>query len=213
MTDRYTDANGQPEPAFHLANNEIKAVNTLYGIIMGMAADRVVTDSEIYFLDLWLKENNAYTKTYPLKPLKKRVADILSDGIVTQEERDDLYQILLQMQGNNFFQTGAAGGFSNAEILEEPAYLHIKDALFCLTGQFISGPRDRCENALARFGGIPSKNVTRDLSYLIIGTLISRDWIASGHGRKIEKALYYKQKGRPITILSEESLLNFITIA
>jgi hypothetical protein len=47
---------------------------------------------------------------------------------------------------------------------------------------------------------------------MIVGTIGSRDWIASGHGRKIEKAMHYKQKGFPIVIMSEESLLKFVAL-
>jgi len=30
---------GQPQPGYHFTNNEIKAVNTLYGIVMGITAE------------------------------------------------------------------------------------------------------------------------------------------------------------------------------
>jgi NAD-dependent DNA ligase len=212
MSKPFFDEHDQPPPSFHFANNEIKAINTLYGIIMGITADQVVTDSEIYFLDLWLKDNEIYTQRFPLNVIKQRIGALLEDGIITQEERNDLYQTLIDMQGNDFQETGMAGGFSNASIFEEPAYLSFKDAMFCLTGQFVSGPRNKCENTIKRFGGIPAKNITQELNYLIVGTIGSRDWIASGHGRKIEKAMHYKQKGFPIVIMSEESLLKFVAL-
>jgi hypothetical protein len=212
MSKTFLNTQGQPDPGFHFANNEIKAINTLYGFIMGITADRTVTDDEVIFLKLWLDNNADYLNTFPLNIIKRRVDEILADGIINQEERENLYDILIELQGNDFHDSGMAGGFSNGTFLEEPNFLHIKGANFCLTGEFISGPRNRCEQALSKFGGIPSKSVTKKLDYLIVGTMGSRDWITAGHGRKLEKALHYKQQGHQITIISEESLLKFIVI-
>jgi hypothetical protein len=203
---------GQPDPGFHFANNEIKAINTLYGLIMGITADRTVTDDEIIFLKLWLDNNADYLNTFPLNVIKRRIEEILADGIITHDERENLYDILTELQGNDFYDSGMAGGFSNGIFLEEPNFLRIKDSQFCLTGEFVSGPRNRCEQTLSKFGGILSKSITKKLDYLIVGTMGSRDWITAGHGRKIEKALHYKQQGHQITIMSEESLLKFVTI-
>lgn len=172
----------------------------------------MVTDSEILFLDLWLKDNKAYTSLFPLNVIKQRIDAILASGIITQAERENLCRELTAIQGNNFRETGMAGGFSNASIFDQPDCIIIKDSVFCLTGQFASGPRDRCERALKKFGAVLAANITQKLDFLVVGSLSSRDWIASGHGRKIEKALHYRQKGIPITILSEENLLKFITI-
>ena len=43
-----------------------------------------------------------------------------------------------------------------------------------------------------------------DLDYLVIGSLASREWAHTSHGRKIEKAMDYKKKGCSINIVSEE---------
>jgi hypothetical protein len=212
MSKTFLNAQGQPDPGFHFANNEIKAINTLYGLIMGITADRTVTDDEIIFLKLWLDNNANYLNNFPLNIIKRRVDEILIDGVITQDERENLYDILTELQGNDFHDSGMAGGFSNGIFMEDPNFLHINNSHFCLTGEFISGPRSRCEQTLSKFGGIISQSVTKKLDFLIVGTMGSRDWIAAGHGRKIEKALHYKQQGHQITIMSEESLLNFIEI-
>jgi NAD-dependent DNA ligase len=206
------DSNGQPVKGFHLANNEIKAINTLYGLIMGITADRIVSDEEIHFLNLWLSDNEEFTHNFPLNVIKSRINDILADNIITQEEREDLYQTLTQIIGGDYHETGSAGGTSTGYGLEEPDSILISGSSFCLTGAFISGPRDKCEQAIKRFGGLPAKSVTKNLDYLVIGTLASRDWVATNHGRKIEKAFFYKEKGQSITIMTEETLVKFISI-
>lgn len=57
---------------------------------------------------------------------------------------------------------------------------------------------------------ISSKNVTKKVNYLVIGELASRDWVASSHGRKIEKALVFKEKGVPVMMLSEKDWVGFV---
>lgn len=206
------DENGQPPEYIHLKNNEIKAINSLYGLIMGITADRVINNNEIYYLHLWLKDNESYTDIYPLNIIKNRINDILKDGIIDDEERQDLHQTLDSILGGNFVETGMAGGLSSAYGVEEPDSIVICTSLFCLTGKFISGPREKCERIITRFGGKTAKTITKELDYLVIGTLASRDWIGTSHGRKIEKALQYKQKGHPITILSEECWTKYFNV-
>lgn len=206
------DKNGQPQRGINLADNEIKAINTLYGLIMGITADQEVNDNEIHFLNLWLSDNEIYTNTFPLNIIKNRIADILADNIITREEREDFYQTLINIIGGDYFENGMAGGLSTTYGVEEPESIIISGSSFCLTGAFVSGPRDKCEKAIAKFGGKTLKTVTKTLDYLVVGTLASRDWVASNHGRKIEKALYYKEKGSTVIILTEETLVKFISI-
>jgi NAD-dependent DNA ligase len=206
------DENNQPPIGFHAANNEIKAVNTLYGLIMGISADQSVNDDEIHFLNLWLKDNEVYTNSFPLNVIKRRINDILADNVITIEEREDFQQTLTKIIGGAYQETGSPSGLSTDYCNEEPDSLIIQGSTFCLTGAFITGTRDKCEQIIIRLGGIPTSSITKKLDYLIIGALASRDWIATSHGRKIEKAMHYKEQGSPVTILSEEVWVKHINI-
>jgi hypothetical protein len=60
---------------------------------------------------------------------------------------------------------------------------------------------------LAGFDFAASKvdeQLVRQLAYLIIGEIGSRDWIHSTHGRKIEKALEHNAGGARIAIIGEQ---------
>ncbi|WP_316675801.1 hypothetical protein [uncultured Tolumonas sp.] len=47
--------------------------------------------------------------------------------------------------------------------------------------------------------------VTLRTNYLVIGDLVSRDWKFSAFGRKIEKAIEYRDNGKSdVAILSEQ---------
>jgi len=59
-------------------------------------------------------------------------------------------------------------------------------------------------------GAETSPNISKDVDYLVIGTLASRDWLYTSHGRKIEKALLLKRKGVNITVITERTLSKFL---
>jgi len=112
--------------------------------------------------------------------------------------------------GGGFHETGAAGGTSTQFPVDEIAEIDFAGATFCFTGKFIFGQRSACEEVVIALGAVASKNVTKKVNYLVIGELASRDWVASSHGRKIEKALYFKEKGVPVMILSEKDWVGFV---
>ncbi len=53
-------------------------------------------------------------------------------------------------------------------------------------------------------GGKSGKDVTRETSYLVIGTFGSRDWVHTSFGRKIEKAVEYRTSGYGLHIVAED---------
>ena len=82
-------------------------------------------------------------------------------------------------------------------------------SIFCLSGDFVSGDRESVEMMLKCLGAQTSSAVNRSVDYLVIGTLASRDWLYTSHGRKIEKALLLKRDGSDITVITERTLLKF----
>ena len=85
----------------------------------------------------------------------------------------------------------------------------IRGSTFCLTGDFVSGDRDSVHTMLKYLGANTSPNVSKQVNYLVIGTLASKNWLYTSHGRKIEKALLLKRENVDITIISERTLLKF----
>lgn len=89
------DQNGQPiNTNFGLRRNTEKAIESLFGVLTGIAADRQLTDGEILFLDAWLRDQ-AYLRGDPdVVDLIDAIGDVLADGIVTHEERKDLLRLV-----------------------------------------------------------------------------------------------------------------------
>lgn len=74
---------------------------------------------------------------------------------------------------------------------------------FCFTGKFDTGSRSDCENAVRERGGTTTGTVSREVAYLIVGTLGSPVWKRGSYGRKIERAIILRREtGRP-AIVSE----------
>lgn len=198
------DDDGQPRAGFHRWRNLEKSIDTLLGICAGLVADNRINRDEALFLDTWLRDNNDVATDWPGDVITQRVSTILHDGIVTDEELLDLRDTLTKLVGGSFSDNGTASGMATRLPIDQNALITIEGRSFCLTGKFIFGSRGACERAIAELGGNPIKQIVQSLDYLVIGTLASRDWMYSSHGRKIERAVEYRKKnGKPI-ILAEE---------
>jgi hypothetical protein len=137
--------------AIAAANNQrnlAKAAQLLVGICSGIVADGKVTDDEILFLQQWLQEHAEVTSIWPGNMIAKRIEDILADGIVTTEERDDLLITLQEISGNFFNETGVAQQDTPALPIDENPIIEINGKTVCLPGNSSSAheqpARSRC---------------------------------------------------------------------
>ncbi len=187
-----------------------ESINQLLGLLMGMAADNRLTDLEFQALRQWLADNPQVADTWPANQLIKRIEAIMADGVLDEEERSDLLETLKQFSGQRFDETGSADG-AVAEVFSDAVDgIELAGKVVCFTGKFVSGTRSACESLAKSRGGIVSKTVTKKLDLLVLGTIASRDWRFTSHGRKIEQALNYRSEGSEILILSERGWLKAI---
>jgi NAD-dependent DNA ligase len=181
-----------------------KATEHLLGICDGLIADDYVSESEVLFLRNWLSNNAEITDDWPGCVIAQRVSDILSDGVITADERMDLLDTLREITGGRFLETGTTATEGPALPIDDDPCIFFSDMSFCLTGRFLWGTRAACERAILGLGGTAVDNITQRLNYLVIGTLIEPQWAHTTFGRKIEKALQYQQQGHEIIIVSEQ---------
>jgi NAD-dependent DNA ligase len=181
-------------------------MNRLIGMVHGVTADRRLRDREILRLNRWIEESagGALARNWPGSAILGRITEILADGIVTDEERADLLDMLDSLTGGGF-EFGAAGGMATTLPVTPVERVNFNGRTFCMTGRFVYGSRARCETAVLQRGGRVLGNVTQKLDYLVIGGLASRDWVQASYGRKIEKAVELREAGRPVVILAEET--------
>ncbi|MEX2469903.1 MAG: BRCT domain-containing protein [Pseudohongiellaceae bacterium] len=195
------------------ADDDLEAkgqIDELKGFLSGVASDGVLNDQEITALSTWLNRHQAIRDSWPASIIIERLDYILEDGIITEDEREDLLQTLQRTtgsdpDGNRFAVEGST------EVWEDRIdEVSIKGATFCLTGDFVSGDRGTVETMLRLKGAEISSSVNKAVDYLVIGTLANRDWLYTPHGRKIEKALLARREGADVTIITERTLLKYL---
>lgn len=185
-------------------------LHLLNGLCKGLISDRTLSEEEVRYLDWWLTQNGALKSNYPGKELYALVKEILSDGIITTEESENLHKALVDFTGCDL-ASGVVDGLSTKLPLDNTAEVSVENKTFCLTGVFLAGKRAHVEDLIKRNNGLISSGITKKIDFLVIGTLSSRDWKFSSHGRKIEKAVSYRDdEGAKLKIISEEMLFDVL---
>ena len=192
------------------SSSEVEAtINELLGLLLGIIADGEITKEELAQLESWLDQNKHIAEFWPTNEIAKRISKINEDGVVTKEELDDLLEAVKQLTGNDYEETGSAdGGVAEVFSDETDEFAH-QGKTICFTGKFVCGNRTAVENYARDRGAAIAKKITKKLDVLVIGTLASRDWRFTSHGRKIEQVLELKQGGTEILILSERLWIKY----
>jgi NAD-dependent DNA ligase len=195
---------------FNSRRNVTKAMQTLLGICRGLTADNHLNDDEIGFLSTWILDNQEVTHDWPGSVIRDRIQHVMADGVISEEEREQLLETLKSISGDDFKETGSAEPAPVAFPTEE-VDIKVDGSTFCLTGKFIFGPRSSVERVIESQGGSMSGNVTHKTDYLVIGTLSSPDWLHTNHGLKIQKAVELKNSGGKIAIITEKAWLDAVS--
>ncbi len=85
-----------------------KSVNSLLGLIEGMAIDSSINDSEIAFLHLWLAEHADVRDRHPFNELIPPIQAAVEDGILTKEEHDDIVWLCESLSSSDYFDQTTA---------------------------------------------------------------------------------------------------------
>lgn len=184
-------------------NDMRRSLGALLGIAQGLICDGHLSDAEIGFLADWLRDNSMVSVEWPGDIIQARVAQVLSDGVVTEDERAYLMGTLQQLIGGTLDDL-AAPAHVTALAFDAVPTVNFLDSLFCFTGEFVFAPRDHCATTTERRGGKISKTVTKKLDYLVVGSLGSREWKHGSFGTKIDQAIRMKREGAGVLIVTED---------
>ncbi len=86
-----------------------KSINTLVGLVEGIAIDSKINNQEIDFLNMWLDENRQFHDKHPFNELIPVLDLALSDGVFTDEEKQDILWLCEKLQSSEYFNTTTAG--------------------------------------------------------------------------------------------------------
>ena len=186
------------------------SMQLLHGIFHGLLSDFTLSDQEIRGLSEWLQNNEILTGMYPYDEIRSLVASVLSDGVITEDERNTLIAFM-----GEFIDCRESYNISQSDLdaLKEKYMisgicaldpdLTIENKVFCFTGKSSRSRRDDIANAVEAAGGIFKNSVVKNTDFLIVGDEGNPCWAFSCYGRKVEKAVELRKSGSKIQIVHE----------
>lgn len=202
------DAEGQPvNPLLNERRRIDRGLSELLGMVRGILADGVVLEVEAEALARWILSNAEIANHWPADVLVKHLNRIFEDGRMDEDERQSLTDLLTNLSGRALEEFAS----SSTELpLTRPTPEVIFDQnAFVFTGKFLFGPRRACHRETEIRGGVCEDAITARTRYVVVGSLASRDWIQSGWGRKIERAMELSKFGE-IYIVAEETWTRYL---
>lgn len=184
-----------------------RQMDTLIGLSKGLTADENINQAEAEFLQGWLIQNRQSTENPIIENLLNKISVMLEDGVLDQEESSELLTLLQSISGENS-EIGELSKTASLPIDQPFPKINFKDSSFLFTGTCAFGTRKQCQHAIESLGGVNSKSVTKSLNYLVLGTYVTDSWAHENFGRKIEKAMEYRNQGVPLVIITEEHWVN-----
>jgi NAD-dependent DNA ligase len=167
----------------------------------------MINSAEANFLSEWLRLNQEASDQWPANVIYDRITYMLRDGRLDVEEEKELLKLLVDVTGGDASRLNAHSLSSNLPISDPIPSVCIAGRRICITGKLLYGSRSKCREAIERRNGLFVDTVTRELNYLVIGVIGSRDWAHSSFGRKIQQAVEYRASGHDLNIVAEEHFL------
>lgn len=129
----------------------------------------------------------------------------MKDGFIDADESGDLHDTLIRFIGGEAFdeQSGAVSMSTSLPLCVPAPIIVYPERTFLVTGTFSYGTRREVHSVIESLGGRVAGNVSKKISYLLIGDLASRDWINSNAGTKIQGCVQLRNQGLPISLISE----------
>lgn len=187
---------------FHRKHIDDRQIDTLIGISKGVLADGKVNQAEAEFLLTWLVQSRQASEHPLIRNLLTKVADMLADEFLDPEEASELVATLRQITGEEVV-VGELAPAASLPLDDPQPRLLFPARRFVFTGTCAFGTRKQCQAAIETLGGVCAAGVTKQIDYLVIGTYVTDLWAHETFGRKIEKAMQYRDAGVPLAIVSE----------
>ncbi|CRM86955.1 DNA polymerase III subunit epsilon [Pseudomonas sp. 22 E 5] len=188
---------------FHQARIDRRSADALIGITAGLTADGKINQLEAEFLKNWIETHLIHLEDPVVNILYQRLADMLSDGVLDEDESVELLEILHQFAGLPVGAPQRTANVSSLPLNDPVPELDWLDRVFLFTGVMAYGPRKDCELLVTERGGVIGNSVSKKVHFLVVGSIGNEQWLHSSYGTKIKKAVELRNSGVPIAIISE----------
>lgn len=185
-----------------------RQIDELIGLARGLCADNQLNQLEVEFLEKWLAANSGVSDQPLIRTLYERIGQILADGLVTEDERGELFATLQALSAGDF-ELGEVLKATSLPLCSPVPEIVFPNRRFTFTGTFKLGNRRDCESVVEDRGAIPGP-LSFKTNYLVIGLYATESWKHSAFGNKILDACEMRSSGVPIGIVSEEHWTKFI---
>lgn len=192
---------------FNRKNIQDRQIDTLIGLSKGLAADGKIDQAEAEFLLSWLVQSRQASNNPIIENLLNKVSSMLDDDVLDGDEATELLSILRTISGDAS-EIGELAKATSLPIDTPYPQVTFENMSFLFTGTCAFGTRKQCQEAIESLGGVNANGVTKSLNYLVIGTYVTDSWAHESFGRKIEKAMEYRNNGIPLAIITEAYWLN-----
>ena len=177
---------------------ETIALNRLKSTLQYIIDKKLFDVKTLSYLKDCILEDDNFVHNYPFNKIYDLINEVLKDNIIDPNEIDTL---------TNLFYSVIDPLKLKKDVITNADFA---DKVVCLTGDFKNGPKDKIIEILKKSGLTISKNVTKKVNILLVGSLGSENWQCGNYGSKIKKALEYQEKGIDIRIINEDELLSQI---
>lgn len=189
-----------------------RKLDHLAGMAEGIVADGIVTEEEARKLRAWLQRNHGDEHPFSAR-LMQQVEAALADGVLDDDESQALHDALMEWTGGEV-ESGEVAKSTKLPLDPGPREVKIAGSIFVFTGTGVFGTRTDMRAATEAAGGEVGANVTKKTDYVVLGTYVTASWIHQSFGRKIEKAVYYRdERATGLKIVHEEDWARAIKAA
>lgn len=178
-----------------------RQMDELIGIARGIAADGLLNQPEVEFLQKWLAANLDISDQPVIRTLYERVNAVLSGGVADDDECAELLDTLNRFSSGDF-ELGEVLKATSLPLCDPEPGLEFVGQRYCFTGTFSYGQRKHCEQAVVERGGSAGA-LSLSTNVLVIGLYATSSWKHSAFGNKILQACEWRDAGRPLSIVSE----------
>lgn len=198
---------GKLAPEAHYYNGITAQMQELQGVLGGIVADGVVTDTEIRELREWVHNSEHLKTCWPYDEIDSLLTQVLKDGIIDADERQMLMHFLSEFTS----VTGNRAIALPLEDVDKPIQgicatcpeIAFPDRLFCFTGTSTRLARDSLATLVRGLGGDFHPTIKAEVDYLVIGARGNPCWAYSCYGRKVEQAIKLRRQGCSLLIVHE----------
>lgn len=192
---------------FNRKSIDDRQIDTLIGLGKGLIADGKVEQSEAEALLSWLIQSRQATDNPVIVNLLAKIDAMLQDQVLDPDESAELLSVLRGLAGEPS-QIGELAKTTSLPLNRPVPPVTFANKSFVFTGTCVFGTRRQCQDATAALGGIIAGGITKAVDYLVLGTYVTDSWAHETYGRKIEKAVKYREEGVPLAIVTEEHWAN-----